>query len=441
MGSWSNIRRAIDASLGPGGEPIVGLQIAVGLLPARAALLLGSLAEIRGRLEQTLGVAQAVQAVPTELQVAALAQIAWLAVYQGLPQTAKQFLERCVAASGLEADRGGRWRDCPEIDLGLPAVIEFAWGAELMVAHRDRRAIAVFVRAREKFHRSADRAGEARSEMYESMAAGFFGSADQAITTARRQLERTTAAGAGWARSWAQLALAIALTKHGDAQEALRLSQDALTYLLHVGDQWGTTWAVHVRMWTLARLITDAIGGGNASRGTLVEMATEVAYLGGGVKTQHRRLGVLLENLGPLAAETSRAEQIARDLLGPSTYDQIEARGSELFNDRSRLQRLAAGILPTKTSSSAATTTTSAWQALSVAEQQVALLAAAGWPNSAIAVRRGTSTKTIDAQMSSILQKLMISSRKDIASLIPTDQRSQVSAERSKVPRQSRDKP
>ena len=80
-------------------------------------------------------------------------------------------------------------------------------------------------------------------------------------------------------------------------------------------------------------------------------------------------------------------------------------------------------------------------QTLSAAEQEVALLAAAGWPNTAIGVRRGTATKTTDAQMSSIFQKLMINSREDIVRFVPQDQRDRVSAERARFPRQSPDKP
>src|SRR5262249_43472593 len=118
-------------------------------------------------------------------------------------------------------------------------------------------------------------------------------------------------------------------------------------------------------------------------------------------------------------------------------------RGSRLFSKRSELQRLARGTLSINTSTidQPATTGTSSWQILSKAEQEVALLAAAGWPNSAIAVRRGTSTKTTDAQISSIFQKLMITPRQDIVVFIPPEQRARVSAERSHAPRQSRDKP
>jgi hypothetical protein len=41
----------------------------------------------------------------------------------------------------------------------------------------------------------------------------------------------------------------------------------------------------------------------------------------------------------------------------------------------------------------------------------------------------------------SIFQKLVINSREDIVRFVPQDQRSRVSAERSNIPRQSRDKP
>jgi len=321
-------------------------------------------------------------------------------------------------------------------------VVDYAWGAGLMWA-RDPRAIAVFARAREKFHGMADRGGEVMSEMFEAMAAGFLASAEQAMSICQRHLERTTVAGAAMAQSWAQLMLAIALTKHGDAKEALQLGRAALAYQLPTGDPWGPTWAVHVRMWSLARLITDQSAAANTSRSTLVKLASEIAYLSGGVKTQRARLGALAENQGPFSDETSKAKKIARDVLGQDTYAEAEKRGSRLSPERSELERIALGTLSISTSSRdhLASKSTSNWEALSEAEQEVAILAAAGWPNSAIGVRRGTATKTTDAQMSSIFQKLMISSREDIILFVPQDQRNRVSAERSHKPRQSPDRP
>jgi DNA-binding CsgD family transcriptional regulator len=414
----------------------VGLQICVGLLALGAEFYIGSLPEIRARIEQTLAATRASQPQTVELQLVAMALTVELALVQGCPQEAEELLERCVAACDASGDHAGHWRDRPETDIGLPAVVDYAWGVELMWARRDPRAIAVFARAREKFRSLRIRGGVAGCEMCEALAAGFLGSAEQALSICQRHLERTTAAGAEATRAWAQMALAIALTKHGDAEEALRLGRAALAHQVPFGDHWGATWVVHVRMWSLARLITDQIAAGNPSRSTLVKLATEIAYLAGGLKTQRARLGMAIQNIGSFADETATAEQVAREVLGQQTYVGAENRGLRLFADRFEVQRIALGTLPIETSPPAAKSVSS-WQTLSKAEQEVAMLAAAGWPNSAIGVHRGTATKTTDAQMSSIFQKLVINSREDIVRLIPPDLHNQLSAERSHIPRQS----
>ncbi|MGE2817989.1 LuxR C-terminal-related transcriptional regulator, partial [Mycobacterium heidelbergense] len=442
MGAWSNIRRAIDTSM-PARDPIVGLQIATGMLSLRAPFLLGSLQEIRSRIEQTLAAVQASQHQVSELERVTPALITCLLLNHGHLQEAEEFLERSVDAYAPDAAPEGHWRDHPEIDIGLPAVVDYAWGFELMFARRDPRSIAVLARAREKFHGTANRGGKALSEMFEAMAAAFLGPAEQAISICQRHLERTTAAGAEMAQSWAQVLLAIALTKYGDAEQALQLGRAALAYQVALGDKWAPTWVIHVRMWSLARLITDQIAAGNAPRSNLVKLASEIAYLSGGVTTHRARLGVLIENMGPICDETSRAEQVARDVLGQETYADVAKRGSRLFVDRSELQQIALGTwsIGTSTRDRLAANGASNWETLSEAEQEVAILAAAGWPNSAIGVRRGTSTKTIDAQISSIFQKLAIDSRKEIGRFVPQEIRNRVSAERSHIPRQSRSRP
>jgi predicted ATPase/DNA-binding CsgD family transcriptional regulator len=436
-GAWSNLGRAMDTSMAAG-EPVVGLHIAIGVLALRGPFLFGSLSEIRDRIEQTLTAIQASQRKVTGLRLAAMAQLAWLALAQGRFQEAGELLERCVAGCDTQV-AGAHWRDQPETHTGLPAAVDYTWGVELMLAYRDPRAIVVLARAREKFRSIGHRGGEGMSEVFEALAAGLLGSAEQAMSICRRHLERTTTARSGpFAQSWAQMALAIAQTKHGDVQEALQLGRAALAAQLPMADQWGTMWAVHIRMWSLARLITGQIATEKTRRRGVVKLASEIAFLAGGVKTQRARLGVLME--GPFADETNAAESIARDALGQEVYAGIENRGLQLSPERFEVQQIALGALSMDTSSPA-TQATSSWQTLSKAEQEVAMLAAAGWPNSAIGVRRGTATRTTDAQMSSIFQKLMIKSREEIVRFIPPDLASRVSAERSHIPRQSRDKP
>jgi DNA-binding CsgD family transcriptional regulator len=82
----------------------------------------------------------------------------------------------------------------------------------------------------------------------------------------------------------------------------------------------------------------------------------------------------------------------------------------------------------------------SRWRDLSQAERDVAVLAAAGWPNSAIAARRRSSIRTVDAQVATVRQKLMISSRTDIVGYIPDEltERVRNESERRPIRRQSR---
>jgi predicted ATPase/DNA-binding CsgD family transcriptional regulator len=429
--AWPNIRAAIDTSIAAG-EPAIGLRIAVGLLPLRAAFYFGSLAEVQGRFERALASTRAhTDARVPELEVAAIALIARMSVILGRRQEVQELLERCVAACSPDAARAGQWHDRPDIDIGLPAGVELAWGSELLFIHRDSRAIAVFTRARKKFHSLGFGSGEAISGMHEALAAAFLGSPEQATAITRHHLELTTAAGAAWSRSWAQVALAIALTKHGDANEALQLGREALTYQVAIGDPLGPTWGLHLRMRSLARLIADDMAAENPSRETLVDLATEIAYLAGALKTQRARLGLVIDNLGPVADEANAAEKTAQDVLGRNTYTDIEERGSQLSLNRFELRRIAQGTF--SVSDSATQDRPSRWQTLSTAEHEVAILAAAGWSNGAIGARRGTSIRTTDAQISSILQKLSIDSRADIIKFVPDAQRKRVSAERARI--------
>ncbi|WP_063001801.1 LuxR C-terminal-related transcriptional regulator [Nocardia mikamii] len=69
------------------------------------------------------------------------------------------------------------------------------------------------------------------------------------------------------------------------------------------------------------------------------------------------------------------------------------------------------------------------WESLSRAEREVAVLAAAGWPNSAIAVRRHSSVRTVDAQVAMVRQKLQITSRGQIARHLPAEARERMRSE------------
>jgi DNA-binding CsgD family transcriptional regulator len=348
-------------------------------------------------------------------------------------------LEECAAVCLGDSKARQDWRQSPEIDTGLPAPLESVWGVELMTIHRDPRSITVLARAREKYRALGDRAGEARSELDEAMAASFLGSAPVALEVTRRHLDHATVSGSRWAISWAEMAWAIALTKHGDPAEALAVARAILAQQLPLRDQWGATMSVHIVQWSLARTITDMIAAGSADRAGLKALATETAQLAGGATTLRGELNITID-LGPFDDETNSAIDIARQVLDRDAFATAERQGRLLRPELHEVQRLALGALSIERmppDHPARKNAPSHWDELSAAEEQVATLAAAGWTNTAIAARRGNSSRTVDAHMAAILRKLMITSREDIIELVPEDKIDQVRKEAVRLPRRT----
>ncbi|MEU7219870.1 helix-turn-helix transcriptional regulator [Nocardia iowensis] len=436
--SWGNLHSAIDGSLATPGDAAIGLEIAIGLIALRAPFFRGSLRESRRWAERTLAATRDQESAPLELQITAMALISWISRCQGVHEDADRMLDACVAASLPDAAAGFDWRLTPESELGLPAPVEFACGSELLLVQQDPRAVTVFARSREKFAARGDLGGTAMSELFEALAAGFLGTSAQALDIARRHLDNAAASGAGWAKSWAELAWTIALTKHGDPNEALAVGRTALANQLVMHDQWGALWAIHIRTWTLARMVARAQAE-QARLGHAKAWATEIAQLIGGVATLRRKLGVNLANLAPFATETDEAVATARSVLGAADYAVAEREGSLLHPEHDEVARLALGTLvldELEVDHPVRRHRPSPWHELSVAEQDVAILAAAGWTNTAIAARRGSSFKTVNAQMVSIFQKLMINSRADIAAFVPAERRGDVASAVASRPKQ-----
>ncbi|MEU1549704.1 AAA family ATPase [Nocardia sp. NPDC005745] len=436
--AWDNLLCAMAGSLATAEEAAVGLEIAAGLIALRCPFLTGSLREPRHWAERTLAASRELDPPPLALQVTTMSLIAWISLCQGLHHDAERTLDECVALCAPDGAARAGWREHPDRDLGLPAPVEFARGAEMMLVDRDVRAIAVLARAREKFSVDGDRGGAAMSELFEALAAALLGTPAQALEISRRHLEHAERSGARWATSWVGLARAIALTKHGDPEQALAVTHASLTTQLAMRDQWGAVWAVHIRGWALARLIRDTDG---ERSGTVTGWAREVARLTGGGATLRDRIGVDIANLGPFATETDIAADTARAVLGETAFAEAEREGALLRPELGEVAQLALGKLSLDrlpVEHPVRRHRPSHWEDLSVAEQEVAVLAAAGWTNTAIAARRGSSFKTVDAQMAAILQKLMIGSREDIRALVPDDRQAQVAEEAARKPQRAR---
>ncbi|MEU7768447.1 helix-turn-helix transcriptional regulator, partial [Nocardia sp. NPDC049190] len=432
--AWDNIVTAIETSL-TSGEPTLGLEISATLVAL--PIIKGSPREIRRWTERTLQATRTLTPQPIDLQIEALTLIGWLSLIQAQYEEAEQILEECAALSIRDPNVRKNWQHTPETDTGLPAALEFLWGAKLMLAHRDPRAITVLARAREKFAALGNSRGVGRSELYEAVAVGALGSTQQALKIAQRHLDHAIASGAGWAKAWAELAWAITLTNHGNPTEALAVGRTALAYQVTARDQWGTSFAVYIRTWSLAQIITDSIATGDTDRERLEALATETAHLVGGAATLPAGLGINIGKLLLVSEETDKAIDVARRVLGPDAFAAAYEQGSGLRPELGEVQRLALGTLTigtTPTHEPEKKYPPSPWSALSAAEQEVATLAAAGWTNVTIAARRGNSTRTVDAQIAAILHKLAITSRDDIIDLVPDDRITRVRAEAAQRP-------
>ncbi|WP_280454723.1 ATP-binding protein [Nocardia brasiliensis] len=435
--AWGNLRVAIESSLASPDEAALGLEITVGLLSIRVPLLRGTLREMRSWTDRTLQATSEAGPELAELRIGAMAFACWVAQSQGRPEDSRQMLEQCMIASIADPEVLRDWREHWNVDLGLHPLVEYAWGSELMMLDRDARAIPVLARAREKFLLAGDPGGAAMSEVVEALAAGLFGTPEQAMATARRHLDRVAVSGAKWATAWANLAWAIALARHGDPIESLAASRTALAGQLEFQDPWGEMCAVQIRMWALARIIEQlgASGGSDADRA--VALATEVTRLAGGLSTLRGVVGVELAEPSPFTEESGRALGICRQALGEEVFATVLRQGAQLRPEAREVQRLALGTLPVEAipaMPTAAARSDSAWDELTTAEQEVALLAAAGFANTAIAARRGSSFRTVDAQMTAILQKLMITSRTGIIGFVPEHRLDQVRAEAARRP-------
>ncbi|MET8800979.1 helix-turn-helix transcriptional regulator [Nocardia sp. NPDC004568] len=134
---------------------------------------------------------------------------------------------------------------------------------------------------------------------------------------------------------------------------------------------------------------------------------------------------------------------MARGVLGTEAYAAAEKQGILLRPESQEVQRLALGILPlpkTADEHPPRTAGPSHWSRLTATEQEVAILAAAGWTNAGIALRRGISSRTVDAQIAAVLHKLTITSRKDVIAFVPNHQIDRVRDEAAKRPRPSRER-
>ncbi|BDU01872.1 ATP-binding protein [Nocardia sputorum] len=437
--AWNDMVLAIESGLSDPAEAVVALEIATVLLSMKVPYVKSGAGALTRLTERALEATRASGLGPSGLADLATALLGWISLWQGRTEHIPQLLADRAA---LPPGAGPRYTDT---DFGLPAPVEWMWGLELMLVYGDPRAITVLTRARRKFADQGDRIGAERSEVFAAFCSALVGDRRQALEHTARFLERSMSTGSTLSLAWAEIARAVALAKHGSAAEALTLTHGVLTRYRGERDTWTASWAVGAHIVALAQILVARRADGS-DPAACADVATEIAYLIGGFKARQRSMGISVDRVPLIAAELRGAAELARAVLGDRAYAAAERR--------TRLRpELDALWCPTPTPEQGQTARrpdrpaasrpvsrrpASRWNDLSEAERDVAVFAAAGWPNSAIAGRRRSSIRTVDAQVAAIRQKLMIASRAEIAAHIPDDLADRVRYESERRPSRGR---
>lgn len=431
--SWDDILIGIETALADPGEALVALETVSVLLSVWVPFANGGSCTLTRLAAAALEVTAGPGDDPYRIRATAL--LGWWHLWQGDDQRAARLLDDCVAGY-LPGHPAGTWRADPHTDIGLPPSVEWIWGLELMLFRLDSRAVTVLDRAGRKFAALGDRIGIERAAVFTALAAAMLDEPGRAEAITRAHLERSVAAESGLSVHWARVARALALARSADPAAALPEVHALLSGRHAIGDTWKVSWSVGVCMVVLTQLSALDPPAPGASA-TARERADELAWLVGVFRACHRSMGVRVERMPMMALEVRRATAAATAILGPADFAAAERRGRQYRPGSEMVQEYVRRSRPAGRAGSAAPVgqNASRWGVLSPAERAVAVLAAAGWTNSAIALRRGSSVRTVDAQVASIRQKLLIGSRREIAGHIPGELAAAIDAERAAVDR------
>ncbi|MFQ6226992.1 hypothetical protein [Nocardia sp. NPDC002869] len=118
--------------------------------------------------------------------------------------------------------------------------------------------------------------------------------------------------------------------------------------------------------------------------------ATELAWLVGVFRACHRSMGVCIERVPMVVLGVHRATEVATAVIGPADFAVAEQRGGQFRPGSDAVREYLRRRWPVRplavdTPVDHGGSADSRWGSLSPAEREVAVLAAAGWPNSAIA--------------------------------------------------------
>ncbi|MEU1181921.1 LuxR C-terminal-related transcriptional regulator [Streptomyces sp. NPDC005820] len=363
------------AALNHGGDPQAELALAAALRYHWCADRY--LGEGRRRLDRALAGAPE----PTAARARALWAAAWVALLQGDPAAADEWLTEAAELGDQLDDPTVRanvlgFRGTLALFRGNLAeavsLFEGAVAAHTALGEEATTVFWLFQLARTQAHLGDPRAAE----------------------TARRAVAVSQAHGEGLNRAYALWALGLDALVRGDLAVALELTRAGLEIQRDFNDYVGAALLLELHAWI------SAAGNDHERAGRLL----------GTVRTLWRDTGTKLSVFGPdLAEHHARCAESVVRALGPAAYEKALTEGS-------RLDRPGRGIAFALTGGAElAAVTAAAPSPLTQRERQVASLVAEGMTNRQIAAALVLSPRTVGGHVDHILAKLGYGRRAQIA--------------------------
>ena len=362
-----NVIAALDWSLSTPGESAAALDMAISLLRAHCWYMVGGLAEGLRWLRLALA---ADEAQPTPLRATGLAWASITAVFLGDPSLAPELI----------TDTGD---DLAEATT-LTAKAIMAWIVEI-----DQQAVVDnLTRARELFHRLGAEGDVFSADLYLSFAL----CEPDGQAACRELVARAESRQAGYSLASATWTYGVSYLLT-DPERSMTLVEEALRRFQEIDDMWGCGWTMETLAWACA-------AAGHHRRAALLMGAAGKLW---------SDMGLRLYKPGPFGMGHERAATVTRAALGERVFVAACEEGAALGFDRSVAIRGRVG--PQMRSATASTE-------LTAREREVAELVAVGLTNPQIAAKLFLGTRTVQTHLRSIMNKLGVNNRTQVAAYV-----------------------
>jgi predicted ATPase/DNA-binding CsgD family transcriptional regulator len=363
-----NVLASMDWCLRTPGEAAAALDMAISLVRSHCWYVVGGLAEGLRWLRLALA---AGEPRPTPLRATGLAWASTIAVFLGDPALAPELI----------SDTGDDLADATTL---------VAKGIRAWIVANDRDAVVRHLtRARALF----ERAGAAGDVFAADMWLAHHSGEDRAEAACRELVAKAERVGAGYSLANATWAYGSYFIRT-DPERAITLIEEALRRFRAIDDMWGCGWTMETLSWACA-------AAGHHDRAALL--------LGASAKLWSD-IGLRLYQPGPFALGHEQAAGMLRAALGERAFEAAIAEGAEMGFGRAVAVGARAGHAMRSVAPAASE--------LTAREREVAELVAAGLTNPQIAAKLFLGTRTVQTHLRSIMNKLGVNNRTQVAAHI-----------------------